>query len=258
MKNDRSDPPRIHEEGPEAIRELVRSRRRGPSDAAVAEMSKRLAAAGILASPVSPSPGARSATTTGYYKLGVVLVVAGGLLLTWRATQQQQPAGLAPNVALAPAIPTAPTTPARSVAVEPPDDPAVTAIPVGELPSVRAPAPAVPEGAGGTSVKPAPPPPPATELELVQRAQAALASDPDRVLGITSEHARAYPQGELVQEREVLAVEALSRLGRNDEAIRRSRALVQRYPRTPYAARLEKAIGQPLSPTSNPAKDAIP
>ena len=88
--------------------------------------------------------------------------------------------------------------------------------------------------------------PSATELELVQRAQAALASDPNRALTLTNEHAVTYPKGELVQEREVIAVEALSRLGRNEEASRRALAFVRRFPQTPYAARLEMAIGRPL------------
>jgi hypothetical protein len=49
-----------------------------------------------------------------------------------------------------------------------------------------------------------------------------------------------------VQEREVLAVEALARLDRMEEAKRRAKALLGLYPRTPYVARLERALGEPL------------
>ncbi|MDF2693626.1 MAG: hypothetical protein K0S65_2009, partial [Labilithrix sp.] len=134
------------------------------------------------------------------------------------------------------------------------DGSTTAAIPVDELPSAAppsasAPAPAFAGGVRGASVRSstvsaggASSP----EIELLQRAKAALVSDPERALSITSEQARAYPSGEFVQEREVIAVEALSRLGRKDEAVRRARALVKQFPRTPYAARLEIAVGQPL------------
>ena len=38
-----------------------------------------------------------------------------------------------------------------------------------------------------------------------------------------------------------------SKLGRKDDALRRANALLRRFPRTPYVAHLEKALGQPLS-----------
>ncbi|MDF2692425.1 MAG: hypothetical protein K0S65_808, partial [Labilithrix sp.] len=101
------------------------------------------------------------------------------------------------------------------------------------------------------------------ELALVQRAQASLATDPQRALATTDEHARAYPKGEFTQERELSAVEALARMGRKEEARGRARALIQRYPRTPYAARLEMAVGPlgndgftpPPNEPSEPRKD---
>ena len=95
------------------------------------------------------------------------------------------------------------------------------------------------ESAGASTATP--------ELLLVRRAQDALASDPARALAIADEHALAFPRGELTQEREVVAVEALSKLGRKDDALRRANALLRRFPRTPYVAHLEKALGQPLS-----------
>lgn len=90
------------------------------------------------------------------------------------------------------------------------------------------------------------------EFALIQRAQAALPSDPALALAIADEHARAFPAGELTQEREVVAVEALSRLGRRAEAKRRASALLERFPSTPYEPRLERALGERVSPAPSP------
>jgi len=44
-----------------------------------------------------------------------------------------------------------------------------------------------------------------------------------------------------------MAVEALVRMHRKPEARTRANALLARFPRTPYVARLESALGEPLS-----------
>ncbi|MDF2698329.1 MAG: hypothetical protein K0S65_6713 [Labilithrix sp.] len=87
------------------------------------------------------------------------------------------------------------------------------------------------------------------EFGFIKRAEDALSSDPSRALAILDEHARRFPAGEFLQEREMVAVEALARLGRKTEAKRRADALLERFPRTPYVARLERALGEPLLPT---------
>ena len=268
MKIDRADPPRIVDESaPEALRELVRGERRsGPSDDAMGRMSKRLATAGVLAPTSKPPAVVHAERKLVLNKLGfVALAVAGGLVLSWRATEAVfAPNAPAPTPAMQVSADRASTEPTsrpaeRAVERAPIDEPPeAAAIAVDDLPSATPRAAALPpsasavassvvranaKGSGGSSVSGER----ATELELVQRAQSALTSDPVRALAIAGEHARAYPSGELVQEREVIAVEALSRLGRSDEALRRARALVQQFPRTPYATRLEVAIGRPLT-----------
>lgn len=268
MKIDPIDPPRIlDEEAPEPLRELVHSKRQnGPSDDAMQRMSKRLAAAGVMAPAVADSTAARgSQHKIAYQKLGfVALVVAGGLVLSWRATQAPRPseagghAGPAATVSVEArtAEPSEPSA-ARELAEEKLPAPAIS---VGDLPTAAPRLPSSPLPTGnvartnpkladeGSASRGG-----ASELELVQSAQSALSADPERALAIAGEHARVYPSGELVQEREVLAVEALARLGRKEEALRRARALVQRFPRTPYAARLGMAIGHPLTSTSTSA-----
>ena len=242
MTTDRfEDPPRLDDEGPEALRKLVRARREGPSRADVAKMSERLAEAGVMGKPSSPRT--RGDKTLAYSKIGgVALLVAGGLLLTWEAVRTTE--GRDAPVLASPAgeRETERTSDPEPVSTS---QPKLDAVSIDELPSA-VPPPVPTAGAAGAaarrSAKPLAGSAAATELELVQRAQSALASDPARSLAITSEHERAFPSGEFVQEREVIAVEALSRLGRKEEALRRARALLQRYPRTPYAARIEMVL----------------
>ncbi|MBN9165831.1 MAG: hypothetical protein BGO98_08545 [Myxococcales bacterium 68-20] len=257
MKSDRSDPPRIDEREPEALRAFVRSTRRGgPGAAAIERMSKRLATAGALPPSAPPKHSPPSARSMGFRKVGIVaLAVAGAVYLSWGVT-----GGLFTTATKAPPAPLAAAPGATSpVAAPTAEAPAadessgstMVTIVVGDLPSAEmASAPAsVPTSTGSavaTRAKPS-----ATELQLVQRARAALAADPERALSLASEHARAYPSGEFVQEREVIAVEALSMMGRKEESLQRARALVRRFPRTPYAARLEVTVGHPLPSISN-------
>jgi hypothetical protein len=67
------------------------------------------------------------------------------------------------------------------------------------------------------------------EAELLQRAQAALRADPVAALALARRHQRRFPRGALVQEREVIAIEALKRLGRHDAASSRAAAFERHY-----------------------------
>ena len=259
MKTEQPDTPRAGEQDPEALRAFVRSRQVGPSVAALDRMARRLATAGVLSPtrrpPASERPSANKRVA--YYKAGLLAAaVAGVLAVSWEraekpfaVTAEQASSQTATSPAPQVVTPTS-ELPVAQVAQPPQAVPPSAVISVDQLPAAPPPgggssAPAAAKStkspAGGTEAAPR-----ATELELVQRAQAALASNPSRALSLTNEHAVAYPTGELVQEREVLAVEALSRLGRNEEASRRALAFVRRFPQTPYAARLEMAIGRPL------------
>ena len=70
----------------------------------------------------------------------------------------------------------------------------------------------------------------ANETALLAAARAALTQDPQRALALTQEHTRRFPQGALSQEREVIAIEALSRLGQTSAARQRARAFERQYP----------------------------
>jgi hypothetical protein len=260
----RTDPPRFDEEGPEALRSLMHAvRSRGPSDAAAERISKRLAMAGV---PLAPARGALAGHRLAPHKLALVALAAFGVMaLGWQAMHAPPPASAPSPSDAFEAVPSAVASPTTAAAESPapesvaPVEPAAVSIhdlPSAAMPSAR-PSVAALTG-GGTKGRAATAgvgaTAPSTELEIMQRAQSALAADPQRALAITNEHARAYPTGELVQERELIAVEALARIGRREEAQERAHALIQRFPRTPYAARIELAIGRPLASLGAPRK----
>ena len=71
------------------------------------------------------------------------------------------------------------------------------------------------------------PPPVAgeTEVQLLQRAQDALGGAPAHALELLTQHATRFPSAALGQEREVMSIDALVRLGRIGEARRARRGL---------------------------------
>jgi hypothetical protein len=66
------------------------------------------------------------------------------------------------------------------------------------------------------------------EAQLVEAARSSLVSDPATTLLRVEEHRHAFPQGQLADERELIAVDALRRLGRATEARSRGEALLRR------------------------------
>lgn len=78
-----------------------------------------------------------------------------------------------------------------------------------------------------------------TELDLVNRAQERLASDPENALYDVREHERRFPLGMLAQEREVIAIDALLRLGRRREAESRAMRFHVQYPQSAHGRRID-------------------
>jgi hypothetical protein len=74
-----------------------------------------------------------------------------------------------------------------------------------------------------------------SELSLLKRAREA---DPTQALALTAEHARRFPTGALEQEREMIAIDALLRLGRRDVAEQRAKRFQAQYPGSAHARRL--------------------
>jgi hypothetical protein len=78
-----------------------------------------------------------------------------------------------------------------------------------------------------------------TEVSLLSRAQEALERDPSRALDLVHDHEQRFDTGLLVQEREVIAIEALVRLGRKKEAETRAAAFHARFPRSAHGRRVD-------------------
>jgi hypothetical protein len=81
-----------------------------------------------------------------------------------------------------------------------------------------------------------------TEAGVLHSARALLTSNPRRALELTKEHARRFPKGDLVQEREVIAIDALRRLGQNDAAQQRGAAFEQQYPGSVHQSKVEQTL----------------
>jgi hypothetical protein len=154
--------------------------------------------------PLVPVP--RPRTFLGAAKVVVVAAaVAGGAV--WYG-MRPPPANLSSPAA-------APTPPTAPVPVVVPVAPAVTAVP-----------------AGSTS-RPAP----ETEIALLRRARRALAAgDAAQALATLERHRRRWPAGELLQEREVLTIQALVVTGARGEARQRADAFLLRFPSSTLAA----------------------
>jgi hypothetical protein len=80
---------------------------------------------------------------------------------------------------------------------------------------------------------------PNAELDLLMRARRVVGSDPGRALALTTEHRARYPSGTFVEEREVLAIDALRRLGRVSAASERAQRFHREHPGSVHDARMD-------------------
>jgi len=83
---------------------------------------------------------------------------------------------------------------------------------------------------------------PEAELALLGRAQALLDSDPNGALNVLGEHSRSYARGVFSEEREVLALEAESKLGHKALARARAGRFMERFPRSAHARRVRTLL----------------
>jgi len=80
------------------------------------------------------------------------------------------------------------------------------------------------------------------ELRLIQKARGRLSMAPRQALELTKEHRQRFENGMFIQEREVIAIQALVNMGEMERAKKRAKTLVQRYPNTAYHRRLGKLL----------------
>ncbi len=81
------------------------------------------------------------------------------------------------------------------------------------------------------------------EARTLEQARAAVQTNPAKALELVTDHQRYYPAGQLTAERELIAIEALLRLGRREEAMRRAAPSLARAPGSLYAKRLRRLLG---------------
>ncbi len=84
------------------------------------------------------------------------------------------------------------------------------------------------------------------ETADIARLRTVALSDPARALALAQDAARRFPQGFFSQEREAIAIRALVKLGRVNEARARAERFLTAYPRGPAAESIRASVG--LSP----------
>ena len=264
MRHD-SDPPRLSSSGDPLLRRALEQARADlPGPDVLARLAARL--------PLEPGPsgappngaaagggGAGVAGSASSTLLGIAIGAGAGVgvaLLLWLA---------APDVPKPPERPDAPA-PVLVASAEPPSHPVSGSepeirVPVSAAPNERAEASAARSApsvareqkvstspakavsttgiAKGSSVSGvAPAGDNETEASLLTRAQAQLGSNPGDALSFADRHRALFPQGNMVQEREFIAVSALVALGRKEEARSRAEAFIAAHPQSAHRRRL--------------------
>jgi hypothetical protein len=80
------------------------------------------------------------------------------------------------------------------------------------------------------------------ETQLLERARQLMSSDARQALSSLDAHRREFPNGALELERELMAVDALLKLGQRDAALRRAAQLRARAPGSIYEQRLTRLL----------------
>ena len=187
----------------------------------------------------------------------VVATAAAAALLSWApwrgasGTTERAPSQQAPRTRREDAPRTIAPPPARDVRT--PGAPSPTPAPPPSPASTDEPAPS-PRARSG-SRDPGRPEPSATEdagasvgdelraeLVLIGKARRALqADDPQRALELLDAHARAFPQGQMREDRQVLRIEALCAADKGQQARAEARQLLRTYPGSAHAGRVREA-----------------
>lgn len=222
---------------PATLDGLVEAARRDvPSSTALQKVAASVALA-PRAAHAAPSPmggagrGWRHKVAATSLMVGAFCVL-GSLVLARSMNDAQPPARSA-------AAPKAETVEARAIEeLDAPGPPTEASIDVRALPE----SPATPAPPRAPRERRAKDEGEISESALLSRAHGAMAIDPSRALSLTAEHARRFPAGVLAQEREVLAIEALARMGQDGDARARAEAFTTRYPRSAYQQRIDNAL----------------
>ena len=225
----------------ESLRGALREQgEEGPTSAQRARMFEQ------LADEVSQEPITGDLPSAGKPLRKAVLWGAGMLLLgsaAWWASRTPAPG--APATAVAPvSAPKETNVPEPAVRHDAP----VPALDPAPAPLLEKPRPALhtrPKRASAP-VPASPRVDPVLELALLTKARRVLTVQPHTALEIAAEHERDYPQGLLTEEREVIAIEALVKLGRRAQAAQRAQRFLARFPGSAQRARLDQLLRDAL------------
>jgi hypothetical protein len=237
-------PPRFAE----ALREEAQS---GPTEEQAARLAAALGIAPAVMTPAAAPVTSKAATWSLVVGGGAAIVGVAVLGVWWMSKSDDRPAPTPPVVAPAPVIEPAPAP------IEVAPAPVVHEEVIVEQATprrVRRDPPPAPPASESVETIAQPTPPPAEEIDdadrlrqenaLIQRAEAALARDPALALRLADEHRSRFPDGVMVQEREVVAIDALLRSNRRAEAQARADAFFARHSGSVHARRIQRLLQQ--------------
>ncbi|MCA9706522.1 MAG: hypothetical protein KDK70_11785 [Myxococcales bacterium] len=202
----------------------------GPAEGPIAQASVPATPSGLapVADATEPALEARDASTPGVARPEAIEVEA-------EAVEAEAAQGI--DAAEAQALDEVEAEAADAVEAE-----AAEAEPSAPTPRRRRASKAEPADAPGSSLADASADDVLREARLVARARSSLASDPARALSLTQDAEEEFPRGQLVEERQAIAVQALVALGRHDQARRQGAAFLARFSHSAHAAAVRRAL----------------
>ena len=236
-----SDPKRLADDAPssELGRLMASATRDVPSDEELAGLAERLGAV-LGPAPAAPAPPGSSVLVKLGVATGIAALIAGGVLAlrahSTPRSSQSATASASPPPAVSPSL-----LDTRAEAnLAPTPAPPVAAPSAGSSPAHSA-SPLTKKSSPDSSKSSASAADGPSEARLLEQARRVLQSDPASALGLTNQDATLFPHGALVQEREVIAIEALRRLNRTVEADRRAAAFSKAFPGSAHQRVVEDA-----------------
>ncbi|MGC4064020.1 MAG: hypothetical protein QM784_05155 [Polyangiaceae bacterium] len=194
--------------------------------------------------PIAPREVGRKLSLGKLSLIGLGLVIGGVVVsVIGFARRDDEASAVASGIVSAAHDEAAPS--ASPVTPQPPPATAASDSTTAQTNVERATAPTPTTASADSRARTEPIRPPPSEAALLLEARSALGQDAARALRITQEHARLYPSGILAQEREVIAIEALRRLGKTDLAKKRSAAFDKRYPGSVHRSKIKQTLESP-------------
>ncbi len=214
----------------------------GPTDAERAALRRKLGEA-LAIVPAGPPPSAAPSSTLRPWMFALLALLLVGVLA---ALLGRHRLGLGPPPRVPEPLPSAAITPSSSPPT-PTTDPSKNKAPTASASAPPSAATLASSLASTTAPKPTASNSTSSvedEIALVKRAYAALRNgDPQGALLLAGEHAKKFPAGMLTQEREVIAIDALVRLGRRAEAVQRANAFRKAFPSSAHLRRIDVLVG---------------